>query len=399
LYSNWWGSVYAAHFLVEAKKAGFNVSDNVLSKLLDYIATKARERKTFDYISYDNNSRTIKKIANKEILYSLYVLAATGKGDISTMNYYKSKPELVSNDCKYLLAGAYALMNNWASYYEVVPKQYTPEITDRLTGGSFDSEARANAIMLNVLLEVDPANKQIPFIIKHLTGMMKSIYSTQDRSMAFLALGKAAKLGAFYDVNADVIVDGKKIAEYNGKDITVDINPNAKSIVLQGSKQGRVYYFYNLKGVKKGKVKTFDSHLRVRRSYYDYRTGNEIVNNNFYQGQLVICKISLSGDDVSADNVVISDLIPSGFEIDNPRLSETSQLSNKYKSTMDIQYMDVRDDRLLLFTHSKRFTTNTFYYLIRVVNKGKFTQPVISAEAMYDNDIGSLNGEGVVRVN
>ncbi len=399
LYSNWWGSVYAAHFLVEAKKAGFNVPDNVLSKLLSYIATKARERKTFDYVTYGNNFRTVKKIANKEILYSLYVLAAAGKGDISTMNYYKSKPELVSNDCKYLLAGAYALMNNWASYYEVVPKKYTPELTDRLTGGSFDSEARANAIMLNVLLEVDPANKQIPFIIKHLTGIMRSIYSTQDRSMAFLALGKAAKLGAFYDVNVDVIVDGKKIAGYNSKDITVDINPNAKSIVLQGSKQGRVYYFYSLKGVKKGKVKIFDSHLKVRRDYYDYRTGNEVINNNFYQGQLVICKISLSGDDVSSDNVVISDLIPSGFEIDNPRLSETSQLSNKYKSTMDIQYMDVRDDRLLLFTHSKRFTTVTFYYLIRVVNKGRFTQPVISAEAMYDNDIGSLNGEGVVRVN
>jgi uncharacterized protein YfaS (alpha-2-macroglobulin family) len=137
----------------------------------------------------------------------------------------------------------------------------------------------------------------------------------------------------------------------------------------------------------------------VRRSYYDYRTGNEIVNNSFYQGQLVICKISLTGDDVSADNVVVSDLIPSGFEIDNPRLSETSQLSNKYKSTMDIQYMDVRDDRLLLFTNSKRLATDSFYYLIRVVNKGNFIQPVISAEAMYDNEIGSLSGEGVVRVN
>jgi hypothetical protein len=398
-YSNWWGTVYAAHFLVEAKKAGFNVSDNVLSKLLDYIGKKARERGTYEYVWYNsNNSRTYIKIADKEILYSLYVLADAGRGDLSTMNYYKSKPGLVSNDCKYLLAGAYALMDKWPAYYEIVPDKFVPEKTDRLTGGSFDSEARANAIMLNVLLEVDPSNKQIPFIIKYLTGMMGSIYSTQDRSFAFLALGKAAKLGAFYDMNVDVFADGKKIGAYNDKDITLDINPGSKSITLQGSKQGTVYYFYNLHGVKKGNVKQFDSHIKIRRSYYDFRTGDPIIDNRFYQGELLVCRIDMTGGDVSADNIVISDLLPSGFEIDNPRLSDTPQLSKKYSSTMEIQYMDIRDDRLILFTKSKRNTKDTFYYLVRVVNKGKFVLPVISAEAMYDGEISSVNDAGIVYV-
>ncbi len=397
-YSNWWGTVYAANFLVEAKKAGFNVSDNVLSSLLDYIAQRAKERKTYDYVSYDHNSKTIRKIARKEIIYSLYVLADAGRGDIATMNYYKSKPALVSNDCKYLLAGAYALMDDWPSYYEVVPKNYVPEETDRLTGGCFDSGARANAIMLNVLLEVDPSNKQIPFIIKHLTQMMGAIYSTQDRSFAFLALGKAAKLGAEHKEDVDVYTDGKKVGEYTGNDITLNLNPDAKSIMLKGSKQGTVYYFYNIRGVKKGKVKEFDSHLKVRRTYYDYETGNEIVNGRFYQGQLVICKISLTGGEVSADNIVITDLLPSGFEIDNPRLSETPQLSVKYSGNMNVQYMDIRDDRLLLFTSAERNKLETFYYLIRVVNKGRFTLPVISAEAMYDGEIGSISSAGVVNV-
>ncbi len=397
-YSNWWGTVYAANFLVEAKKAGFNVSGNVLTRLLDYIARKARERKTYDYVTYNNNTRTITKIARKEILYSLYVLADAGRGDISTMNYYKSKPELVSTDCKYLLGGAYALMDNWPSYYEVIPKTYTPEVTERQTGGSFDSEARANAIMLNVLIDVDPSNKQIPFIIKHLTQMMGSIYSTQDRAFAFMALGKAAKMGAFYDLNVDVIVDGKKAGAYKGKDVTMKISTEAKNIILQGSKQGTVYYFYSLKGIKKGKVKEFDSHLKVRRNYFDYKTGGEISDHKFYQGQLVVGKIELTGSEVSADNIVITDMLPSGFEIDNPRLSETPQLAQKFTGSMNVQYMDIRDDRLLLFTDVKRNKKDTFYYLLRVVNLGKFTLPVISAEAMYDGEISSVNGEGTVWV-
>jgi hypothetical protein len=398
-YSNWWGSVYAAHFLVEAKKAGFNVNENMLNKLLNYISSKARAKSTFDYVTYKNNSRTIKKIANKEILYSLYVLASAGKGDISTMNYYKSKPHLVSDDCKYLLAGAYALMNQWNSYYELIPKNYSPENTDRLSGGSFDSEARANSIMLNVLVEVDPSNTQIPFIVRHLAGMMDRIYSTQDRSFAFLALGKASRIGENSDVNVDVFADGKKFDTFNGKDKTFSLPANAKSVTLKGSGKGKVYYFQNISGVKNSGVKERDSHISVRRSYFDYRSGSEITNNTFTQGQMVSCKITLKGRESSADNVVITDLLPSGFEIDNPRLAETSQLSDRYKGTMNLQYMDVRDDRMILFTGAKRLTTQTFYYLIRVVNKGTFVLPVVGAEAMYDPEISSLSGAGVVRVN
>ncbi|MDP3581464.1 MAG: alpha-2-macroglobulin family protein, partial [Ignavibacteria bacterium] len=65
--SNWWGSVYTAHFLVEAKKAGFNVSESMLSKLLNYISKKAREKGTFDYYTYHNNSRSVTKVSYKEI--------------------------------------------------------------------------------------------------------------------------------------------------------------------------------------------------------------------------------------------------------------------------------------------------------------------------------------------
>ncbi|MCL4280313.1 MAG: hypothetical protein KJZ60_11660, partial [Ignavibacteriaceae bacterium] len=117
--SNWWGSVYAAHFLVEAKKAGFNVSENVLNRLMKYLSQKAKEQSTFDYVTYLSTGRTIKKIANKEIIYSLYVLAMAEQGDIATMNYYKARPHLVSEDMRYLLAGSYALMGRWNAYYEI----------------------------------------------------------------------------------------------------------------------------------------------------------------------------------------------------------------------------------------------------------------------------------------
>jgi uncharacterized protein YfaS (alpha-2-macroglobulin family) len=398
-YSSWWGSVYAAHFLIEAQKAGFEVKKDVLNNLLNYISRKAKEHSTYDYVSYEGNRRTIIKIANKEILYSLYVLALAGKGDIATMNYYKSKPGFVSNDSKYLLAGAYALMGNWASYYEVIPKNYHSEITDRLTGGCFDSEIRANAIMLNVLLEVEPSNKQIPYIVKYLTEKLDYTYSTQEAAFAFLALGKAAASKSKGDVNVEVFVGKNNVGGYNGKDVTLSNQVlNGANVYLKGNGNGELYYFWNTEGIRLNeRVKDEDSYMRVRKYFYDFRTKSEI-KNDFYQGELVVCKIELSGFERSADNVVITDMIPSGFEIENPRLTTSADLTWQARFPLPVDYLDVRDDRLLIFTNLSGNTSKQFYYLVRIVNEGKFNKPAIGAEAMYNPEYHSYNGAGIVNV-
>ena len=110
------------------------------------------------------------------------------------MNYYRARQHLLTGDTRYLLAGAFGLVNDWIGFREVLPEAFLVETPVRESGGSFDSEVRATAMMLNVLLEVDPNNKQIPGLIRHVSGMGKQIYSTQDRAWAFLALGKAAGL-------------------------------------------------------------------------------------------------------------------------------------------------------------------------------------------------------------
>ncbi|MFH1194936.1 MAG: MG2 domain-containing protein [bacterium] len=399
-YSSWWGSVYGAHFLLEAKKVGFKISESMLNKLLKYIGDKAKEKSTYDYVVYSGNQRSVRKIANKEIIYTLYVLALSGKGDFSTMNYYKSKPHLLSEDMKYVLGGAYALMGKWNAYKEIIPSVFKTEKTETLTGGCFDSEIRSNAIMLNVLLEVDKTNKQISYMIKHISDNANNMYSTQERSWAFLALGKAAKLNAEADVKIDIIANGKTIKKFDGKDLTItDAALNNGQIKLKSSGKGEVYYFWSTEGIKVNeKVKEEDSFMQVRKTFYDYRTKSEIANNNFKQGQLIVCKISLTGFERSAENIVITDLIPSGFEIENPRLAASTDLNWTTQTPITVQYLDIRDDRLLIFTDLPRNTSRQYYYMLRVVNQGNFELPVIGAEAMYDREFHSYNGAGKITV-
>lgn len=102
--------------------------------------------------------------------------------------------------------------------------------------------------------------------------------------------------------------------------------------------------------------------------------------------------------DRSAENIVITDLLPAGFEIENPRLTASTELQWKSKNPINVQYMDIRDDRLLLFTDLARNSKREFYYMLRVVSKGKYQLPVIGADAMYDPEFHSYNGEVVIQI-
>ncbi|MEO6611897.1 MAG: MG2 domain-containing protein, partial [Chitinophagaceae bacterium] len=46
---DWWSTIYAAHFLLEARKAGFDVDNSLLETMLNYINNKLKTRETIIY--------------------------------------------------------------------------------------------------------------------------------------------------------------------------------------------------------------------------------------------------------------------------------------------------------------------------------------------------------------
>ena len=399
-YANWWSCTYAAHFLVEADKKGFNVPPGLLNGLLDYLHREAASKATYNYRRWTRNGTIVKVKARKEAIYSLYVLSLAGRPDFSLMNYYRARPHLLSSDTQYLLAGAYGVQNKWNAFNDLMPNAWSPETPERTSGGTFDSEIRANSLILSVLVDVDPDNSQIPLLVKHLTKIGDKAYSTQDKSWLFLALGKAAGKNANAKAIVEVAAEGKKIGTYNNKDIRITSDRmNGKQVKLTATGSGEVYYFWNTEGVKRKADAAdleIDKGIKIRREYYD-RTGSRITSNNFRQGDLIVAKIKIMGGQRSVQNVAVSDLIPAGFEIENPRLTTSTSLS-WIKNSLYPQYMDVRDDRLLLFLDVNSQTEKEFHYMIRVVNAGEFVLPPISAEAMYDPEYRSLNGFAKVNV-
>jgi alpha-2-macroglobulin len=399
---DWWATVYAAHFLLEAQKAGFDVDKSLIGTMLGYINSRMKNHETVTY--YYNRDQT-KRIVPKEMIYGLYVLALAGQPNVSGMNYYKANPSQLSLDCKYLLAAAYALAGDRKSFREFLPDQFAGEESVTQTGGSFSSDIRDESIALDVLVDVDPNNPQIPLMAKHVLGKLGQRYwwSTQELAFSFLGLGKMARQQAGATVTADVRVDGNTVASVDAVPVklaTKDLRANGATIpkvdiVTHGD--GRLYYYWETEGISaSGTFKEEDNFLRVRKRFFD-RNGHPITGNTFKQNDLIIVQINLERTfSTDVDNVVITDMLPAGFEIENPRTKDIPGMDwIKEQSTPTA--LDVRDDRINFFVNL-RSMRQTYYYAVRAVSLGTYRMGPVSADAMYNGEYHSYNGAGTIHV-
>lgn len=394
---HWWSSVYAAHFLLEAKKAGFDVDDKLIQPIFTYLINRLRNKET---IMYYYNRDQKKKIAPKEVAYSLYVLALAGKPQVSSMNYYKANSSLLSLDAKYLLSAAYAVAGDKKRSVEILPASFSGEVSVAQTGGSFYSDIRDEAIALNALIDSDPNNPQIGIMARHVADKLKQRrwYSTQEASFGFLGLGKMARRAGNSNVTAEVKVNGKTVGRVNGKPLKLSeaqLGGTNVEIVTKGN--GQLYYFWESEGISaSGTYKEEDSYIKVRREFYD-RYGRRISGNTFSQNDLVIVKVTLeraySGN---IENIVITDLLPAGFEIENPRTKEIPGMDWIQDSDTPVS-LDVRDDRINLFVDLVK-PLQTYYYAVRAVSPGIYKMGPISADAMYNGEYHSYHGAGIIKV-
>ncbi len=398
-YANLWATVYATHFLAEAQKAGYEVEQEFLNRLYNFLSQNARSRNAQEYFYEEDGKLQTRKYIPREAIYSLYVLAVAGKADRSAMNYYSQRKEQISPEGLYLLAAAYRLIGDQGSARRLQPNSLPKLRSATQSGGDFGSYVRDLALMLNTLMETDPKSAQIPSLIKELTDELSRresyLYSTQEKAFTLLALGKAAKSRAQTAGKATITANGKTLAQFVSGSLILDkqIAGQKINIVPQG---GSVFYYWELEGLpESGQMPIVDNNLTVRREFFT-RNGQRISDFNFKQNDLVVVQLTIQSNGKNIDNVVITDILPAAFEIENPRLSESMEF-DWIKDRYLYQNIDIRDDRINFFTMASPNPKN-YYYTVRVVSRGEFVLGPVAADAMYNADYRSYHGGGTVRV-
>ncbi|GAB3771501.1 alpha-2-macroglobulin family protein [Spirosoma horti] len=404
-----WATAYAVHFLSEAQEAGYEVRSSVLSSAIDYLTTLTNSPATENAVtmSESQSARTVKQVASRTSIYALYALAVAGKPNRSAMNYYKQSSNTLTPDSRYLLASAFFRVGDTRSYAALLPKRFSDNTTERQTGGSYASPLRNLALVLDALVDTDRDNIQIPALARQLAAALKqSTYlNTQEAAFSFLALGKLARQTAGSTATATLTAAGKPLGTMSNGLLNLKRVPTNVPLSLSAKGAGNVYYFAQSEGVPaSGKISAEDNGLRVRRQYLS-RDGKPM--DAIRQNDLVVVKITLtSTNGLHVDNVVVTDLLPAGLEVENPRLTgspgrDTGDMAWIGKSTTGTPtrpaHFDLRDDRINFYTTATG-TERTFYYLARAVSKGRFVVGPVSADAMYNAEYRSYNGAGTILI-
>ena len=402
-----WGSVYAAHFVVEAQNAGFTVPDEFRRQLLAYVKGLLSQS--------SDDPQTLSAQA-----YSCYVLALAGAPDRAAMSRLGEvinapRPDNVQppGEARFHLAAAWLAAGRRDLADQLIPQAVPAPRESRSLAGSLSSPIRERAVLVSTLLAVQPENPALPDLVQQLAdaGRRGQWRSTQDTAFAILVLGRylrQSKAAEPYEM-AELLLDGKQVASAPqgstllweaGKEKKLPPDGTPLSVRISGSKSARAYVSWLTHGVPLTPPKPCDNGMTVCRTVLDER-GKPIDSGKITSGDLVQIELSVTSS-TPLQNLVIEDLLPAGLEIENPRLKTTAagdvEESDKHQNLFQDTRLDMRDDRLVVMGNLTEAGTGTFTYTARAVTPGTFILPPARGECMYDNAINSISESGILHV-
>ncbi|MCK5704488.1 MAG: hypothetical protein KAI29_25220, partial [Cyclobacteriaceae bacterium] len=197
---NLWGTNYAGHFLMEAKKQGYHVPEDIMS---NWVAFQQEQANNWNAVLYKDHHVQA---------YRLYTLALSGFPSLGAMNRLKGR-DYANTAAKWTLASAYAV----AGYEDVAL-----EIIDGLTkdvkeyrelGGTYGSTQRDQAIILETLVRLNKKTDAFEMIqnISEKMGNPNYWMSTQTTAYCLIGIAEFAKnFPPDGGVNVSVSVSGNE---------------------------------------------------------------------------------------------------------------------------------------------------------------------------------------------
>lgn len=382
-----WGSLYAGHFLLEAKAKGYFIPDEMLSTWLQYQRNKADKW----HVPAQSKGIYYEEIGQA---YRLYLLAKAGSPLIGAMNRLKEF-QFLSDDSKWRLAMAYKLAG-----YDKQAADLSRNLPINLSykddyGYTYGSASRNKGMVLEALTLLNRRQEARDMVIQ-IADLLSSNSWMSTQTTAYCLMSVAMYAGANQEVNPV-----KAVCKINNKDITINSQKMVTQIPVDVSKgkvginitnQGSGYLF--VRAITEGQplpgeaITQFPStsNLMMSVEYLDMG-GKAIVPSRLQQGKDFVAKVTVvhPGKLTAYKNLALNTIFPSGWEIINTRIWDAASGFSNSPST----YQDIRDDRVYTYFDLPQAKSVTYYFLLNAAYTGKYYLPLMNTEAMYDNTISA----------
>jgi uncharacterized protein YfaS (alpha-2-macroglobulin family) len=135
-----------------------------------------------------------------------------------------------------------------------------------------------------------------------------------------------------------------------------------------------------------GQEQESQSNMKMGITYLS-TSGNVLDPTRIEQGTDFIAKVRISNPGLRGDyeDIALTQIFPSGWEIINTRLDDTDQFVKEDEA----EYRDIRDDRVMTYFDLRASKSKTFVVRLNASYQGKYYLPAVQVEAMYDNAIAA----------
>lgn len=356
-------SLYAAHFLVEAKNAGHGPRPQTLATVLGFL--KKWSLDTNDCVS----------------AYACHTLARAGQVDKDRMLRLYDRRTQLDALSRARLARAFAATHDRARAAALLAYALNPQ------------SVKEAAFQVLARIDLDPNDAQIPTLIDYLTAHRDkerlSWGTTAENAHALLAIG------AYYqhhpvrggEVRVGVCGGGADDGPTLGARAARTVDAAALCLTNRGAATAFVTVREQWLNDPQSETNEANGISLSRR--YLRPDGTPADLTNLLRGEMLVVELTLTSDMPRiVSDLVIEDLFPGAFEPVHRELDPRPFASGSTRAQVEdwVLRMDARDDRMLVF--SKPFELKKDYdakvfYPVRVVSAGSFTLPGPSVEGMY----------------
>ncbi len=402
-----WLGAYVTDFLFRAKQQGYAVPDEALDRSYKALAQISKidrwvnARYNMTVYEGPGTDDTTEDMRRRSSAYALYVLARAGKADLSDLRYFhdavldKTKGPLP----KAQIGAALAQLGDRARAKSAFDKALAA-VGYQSTGDYYQTSLRDLAALLALAAEAG-RSQQVDQIADRFSEVMKAPDEMHTQEKAFVLLASQALL----KTSGPVLLsrDGKKL----------DKLPPAPSFGLSAAElqkgaswrndgDGPIYRTVTVSGAPTSAPPPSAAGVSVQKAIYT-RSGALADLNTVRQNDRLVVVVSGLTTVARQHQLVIADLLPSGFEIEavlKPEDSSSGGVRGPYAWAGDISYAQVaeaRDDR---FVAALSIGQDQFRmaYLVRAVTPGSFVLPGAVVEDMYRPSVTGRSDAGRVTI-
>ena len=391
-----WGTNYAGHFMIEAKKKGFQLPIGLLNNWVSYQTEKAN---AWQFESIRTNYYQRSSQLNQA--YRLYTLALANKPALSAMNKLRSNRSLNTN-AKWRLAAAYTIIGRKDVANDLVFEISKNIESYKESSYTYGSKTRDEALILETLALMQDYKKGKEVLEKIAKKLASNDYlNTQATAFSLLAISKYIGVtGSGKSFIVELKMNGKpsstkSTTTYKQIDLDLESKPNG-NLEINNKNKNMLFASLQIQGIPMydGVSINEDNNLNMSVNYFNIN--NTPLNpSEIKQGSDFYVETSITNTGIQSDyeNLALTQIFPSGWEIRNTRMD-----LHKTNNKANTKYQDIRDDRVHTYFDLEKGKTIKIKIQLNASYLGKFYLPIVNCEAMYNNTINAKEGGSWVEV-